>query len=206
MAIVTPPGAARPARVVVSTFWTWLALLVTLVAVAGSLYLSIGMDLIACPLCFYQRTFVMGVAAVLLVGLFAGPGRSGLLSLVTLPLTAAALGVAGFHVYKEYNKDLECPGGAICDLYKQLKKVDKCPEVLQEYDTAPKESAAILLILFLVQTIDVLRSGSRGGFGLVGWLAALIVGGGLAYGAIASAGPGKIPEAPAPLQGCRKPA
>ena len=38
----------------------WAPLLVALLAVTGSLWLSIGMKLKACPLCFYQRTFVMG--------------------------------------------------------------------------------------------------------------------------------------------------
>src|SRR5260370_8662109 len=52
--------------------WVWAALLVALIALAGSLWLSMGMGLKACPLCFYQRTFVMAPVAVLVFGL---PGR-----------------------------------------------------------------------------------------------------------------------------------
>ena len=48
--------------------WLWAATGLALVGTAGSLYLSLGMGLKACPLCFYQRTFVMAALAVLLVG------------------------------------------------------------------------------------------------------------------------------------------
>ena len=37
-------------------------------SVAGSLYLSLGLGLIACPLCFYQRTFAFAVLGVLILG------------------------------------------------------------------------------------------------------------------------------------------
>ena len=50
----------------------WPSLLVALLALAGSLWLSIGMKLKACPLCFYQRTFVMGVVAVMGIGVLTG--------------------------------------------------------------------------------------------------------------------------------------
>ena len=43
----------------------WPSLLVALLALAGSLWLSIGMKLKLVPLRFYQCTFVMGVVAVL---------------------------------------------------------------------------------------------------------------------------------------------
>src|SRR5262245_8623293 len=52
-----------------ASLWTCLALLASLVGVAGTIYLSLGLGLRACPLCFYQRVFIMGVAAVLAVGL-----------------------------------------------------------------------------------------------------------------------------------------
>src|SRR5688500_14959474 len=86
----------------------WAVLLFSLLAVAGSLYLSMGMKLKACPLCFYQRSFAMGVAAVLAMGLPTGRRQAGLLTLV-LPMIVAGLGVAGFHVYLEIAGKLECP-------------------------------------------------------------------------------------------------
>src|SRR5262245_58264254 len=91
--------------------FVWLSLLVALVASAGSVYLSVGMKLKACPLCFYQRAFVMGVAAVLIVGLLTDRRFHGMLNLLVLPLALAGLGVAGFHVYLEQTGRLECPKG-----------------------------------------------------------------------------------------------
>ena len=52
-------------------FWTWAALLASGVAVAGSVWLSVGMELLACPLCFYQRSFAMGVFGVLAMALLS---------------------------------------------------------------------------------------------------------------------------------------
>src|SRR5712692_5677148 len=77
------------------------ALLVALMALAGSLWLSIGMKLKACPLCFYQRTFVMGVVAVLGIGVLTGQRHRAVLNLLALPLGVGALGVAAFHVSLE---------------------------------------------------------------------------------------------------------
>ena len=90
-----------------STRLTWAGLIVAAVALAGSLWLSIGMNLKACPLCFYQRTFVMGIVGVLGIGLLAGVRPSPTLSLLSLPMATAGLGVALFHVYLEGSGRLE---------------------------------------------------------------------------------------------------
>src|SRR5437016_11289971 len=87
----------------------WPSLLVALVALAGSLWMSIGMKLKACPFCFYQRTFVMGVVAVLGVGLLTGQRHRAVLNLLALPLVIGAVAVAIFHVYVERTGTLECP-------------------------------------------------------------------------------------------------
>src|SRR5436853_4078529 len=91
----------------------WPSLLIALMVLAGSLWLSIGMKLKACPLCFYQRTFVMGVVAVLGIGLLTGGRHRAVLNLLTLPLAVAGLGVAVFHVYLELTGKLECPAGVL---------------------------------------------------------------------------------------------
>jgi disulfide bond formation protein DsbB len=91
---------------------TWAALIAALAALAGSLFLSMGMGLRACPLCFYQRTFVMSVVAVLGMGLATGTAPSTL-GLLSLPMAVAGLGVAGFHVSLELTGTLECPGGVL---------------------------------------------------------------------------------------------
>jgi disulfide bond formation protein DsbB len=62
--------APTPGTVPASLVWPSLA--VAVLALGGSIWLSVGMNLKACPLCLYQRTFVMGVVAVLGVGVLAG--------------------------------------------------------------------------------------------------------------------------------------
>jgi hypothetical protein len=114
-----------------------VALLLALGASAGSLYLSLGLKLQACPLCFYQRSYALAAAAVLATGLAAGMGSSVPLSLLAFPISLAGLLVAGFHVWLELNGTLECPGGILANL-----------------GTAPKQSLAVFLCLTLVLLVD----------------------------------------------------
>ena len=79
-------GTGEPSQAAGSGALTWLACLIALEASVGSVYLSVGMGLNACPLCFYQRTFAFAAFGVLLVGLLIGAQRSGL-SLLALPLS-----------------------------------------------------------------------------------------------------------------------
>ncbi len=90
-----------------------LALFISLGALAASLYFSMGPDhLQACPLCIYQRTFLMGVIAALGLGRLLMGGESlAIPSLLALPLAVSGLGVAGFHVYLERTEVLVCPNG-----------------------------------------------------------------------------------------------
>src|SRR5713226_276723 len=103
----SPPPSAAQVNLV------WPPLFVAFVALAGSLWLSVGMGLKACPLCFYQRTFVMGVVAVLGTGLLTGQRHWGVLNLLALPLVVGGLGVAVFHEYLELTGKLECPAGVM---------------------------------------------------------------------------------------------
>jgi hypothetical protein len=195
MAMRTAPPAAPPIHDdPVSTGWTWVALILALIGSAGTLYLSIGehltfgMDLDPCPLCFYQRTFMLAVAAVLLVGLFAGAQRSGYLSMITMPLTVAGLAIATIQVVMETNDELSCPKGALVQLDEEFRAKDDLHATLEKHDSPPRESLAIFALLFLVQVLDLLRSGSRGGFSWGGLLAGIIIGGLLAAGAYYTAG------------------
>jgi Disulfide bond formation protein DsbB len=187
-----------------SSVWTWLALLIALIGLAGTLWLSVGMELIACPLCFYQRTCIMAVVGVLLMGLVAGPRRAGFLSLVTLPVTVAGLGVAGFHVYREWDNKLDCPDGAIPFVYKEVRGPDDFYKKMHELVTAPKESLTVFALLFLVQLVDVLRSGKRGGFGFGAVIPALLLGGLFSAGMVYSVKDHR--EITRPTEGCISPA
>ncbi len=79
----------------------------------GSLYMSIGMGLKACPLCLYERSLVMAVVGVLGLGLALRIGSPGTLSLLCLPLAFGGLCLAGFHVYLDRSGVLDCPDGIL---------------------------------------------------------------------------------------------
>lgn len=171
---------------------TWLALAVALCAVAGSLYFSAGLGLKACPLCIYQRSFVLGVFGLMLVGLGCD-ARPGLLSLLALPMASAALTVAVFHVSLELRGILECPAGIL------------------RIGSVPQQACAILAVLFLVLVLDAsgVGAGKRLRLPLPG--GALLLGLLLGVASIASAPPlPKVPsggwELPVDRDGCRPPA
>ena len=117
-------------------------LVIATVALVGSLWLSVGMGLKACPLCLYQRTFVMGVVAVLGIGLLTGQGHRSVLNFLALPLAVAGFGVAAFHVFLELTGKLECPGGVMA------------------IGTAPQQSLAVQTVILILVSVGVARSKS----------------------------------------------
>ncbi|MCI0376846.1 MAG: disulfide bond formation protein B [Gemmataceae bacterium] len=153
-----------------STLWLCGALAAALIALAGSLYLSIGMELKACPLCFYQRTFVMATVGVLVIGLFAGGFRTGLVGLLALPLAFGGIAVAAYHYYLESTGFLECPLG------------------IASLGSAPMQSLLIQLCVVGLLLTDVIKRGQ-----VPGAVASMIVGGLLAFGGIKS-----VPSSVAP--------
>jgi disulfide bond formation protein DsbB len=165
-----PPGTA------VASPWLWGALLVAVLALGGSLFLSLGMGLKACPLCFYQRTFAMSLVAVLGMGIAAGVGRDGRLGLLTVPLAVAGLGVAAFHVYLEGAGKLECPEG------------------LLGWGTPPKQSLALFALLTVLSLADAVTGAASTAGRWPALPAGLALGGLLALGACTSNPP--MPEPP----------
>jgi disulfide bond formation protein DsbB len=155
--------------------WAWAALLVALAGLAGSLSLSLFLGYKACPLCFYQRTFVMSVVGVLGVGLLTGAGRGARLGLLALPLATAGLGVGLFHVFLEGRGTLECPAGILGQ------------------GSAPQQSLAVFAILFALLLADAVTRPAPSGQGIA-LLSALILGALLALGSCTSNPP--MPGAP----------
>ena len=121
--------------------WTGAALGIAAVGAAGSLWLSIGLGLKACPLCLYQRTFVLAVVGVLAVGLLTDARRMGLLNVLALPAATGGLGVAVFHEYLELTGKLECPAGVL------------------GLGTAPQQSLALFVVLSIVLAMPLLQRG-----------------------------------------------
>lgn len=179
----SPPSGASSVHI-----WQLLALVVSLAALAGSLYLSVWMNLKACPLCIYERTFMMGVVGILLLGWVpSGAAGSGLPVLLSLPLAIGGLGVAAFHVYLELAGVLECPAG------------------LGGVGSAPLQSLAAFVVVTVLIGMAVFRS-ARGATGRITGVGAAILGVLFAGAALVSAPP--LPPHPAepyvaPLDGCR---
>ncbi len=179
-----------PAKGSPVSLWTWAAFVVALVTAGGSLTLTLVENKVACPLCFYQRSFALGVAALLGVGLLTRAAPASSLAALALPLALGGLGVAGFHVSLEERGILECPAG------------------LGEMMTAPKQSAAAFGVLSLLLLIETLRGLSAGAAGVARLVLGLLLGGGIAYASTA-ANPPLSPAATKPYDGppltCRRP-
>ena len=182
----TMPSSESPSGV--SSALTWLGLLVGGVGIAGSVYLSLGMDLIPCPLCYYQRSFVMGAIAVLALGLLSGARRVVCVAGLALPLALAGAAVAGMHVYLEATGKLECPMG------------------IRDIGSAPQQSLAALGSLALLLLLATITSSQPSG-GVLGVFAGLILGAVIAYGCIESAPKPTTPTKPWPteIKTCRPP-
>lgn len=171
--------------------WSVAAACVAVAGSMGSIWLSVGMDLKACPLCFYQRTFVMAAAGVLLMGLMTHLRRSPLPAVLALPAAVGGFGVAIFHVLLEAGGRLECPPGVF------------------GLGSAPQQSLLVFTLLLVVLGATVFRGRDRDReFGLPVIASAVVLGGLFAVGAIISAPP--MPDAPTePYEGppevCRPP-
>jgi len=147
---------------------TMAGLVAALVSVAGSLYLTLGLHLIACPLCFYQRTFAFAVLGVLILGVFTRARETAYVNLMAfLPAVSGGL-VAAFHTYIEATGGLVCPKG-----------------VAGIGSTAQQSLASFVLILACLLpglVIDIRRKGLS--VAPVGW--SLLLGGAFAYGCMMS--------------------
>jgi disulfide bond formation protein DsbB len=72
------------------------ATVVAVVATIGSLYFSLGLGLVPCELCWYQRILMYPLVVVL--GVAATERRTGVYRTV-LPLSLLGTGIAAYHVY-----------------------------------------------------------------------------------------------------------
>lgn len=185
MAVTTDPQALESPPTSPQSDWALVNFFVALAALAGSLYMTLGMGLVACPFCLYQRTCVMGVVGVLGVGLLAKMKPAGSLALLSVPLAAGGCGVGLMHVYLENAGKLECPAG------------------IAGIGSAPQQALAAQGLLLLLLIADALRT--RGLLPVVG---TLVLGAVFAVALIRSAPPPlKVPPGgwPDPLKGCRLP-
>ena len=71
-----------------------LVTLVATVATAGSLYFSLGLGLVPCELCWYQRILMYPLVVILGVGSLE---ERATVYRTALPLSLSGLGIAGYH-------------------------------------------------------------------------------------------------------------
>lgn len=172
-----------------------LALLVAGGAAAGSLYLSLEMNLKACTLCFYQRAFAFGLVGVLATGILAFRDQGARLCLVALPVAIAGLGVAGFHVWlgwTEWPRDAE-------------KWYLACPAGIEGYGTAPQQSLAAFALITLMLLIGGLGEVGASGRGGSAVFFGVVLGAAAAVGSILANPPMPDPKPlpPTPLITCQ---
>lgn len=154
MSTATPPPAAAPdvePTPDLKILWLRLATFIAVIGVLGSLHLSINMELQACPLCYYQRAFIMAAAGILAFGMFLDGVPPGAVSVLALAPSVAGLCIAGQHVRFEWAGDLECPKGISGVL------------------VAPQESLIVFVLLVAVLLGDLLhrKNYTVQGFGAV---------------------------------------
>ena len=189
MATIPSHSSGYPPHVSAASPISWLVWLVAVLALAGSLGLTLVLHLRACPLCLYERLFVMGVVAVYTVGLLLHQRRGERLGFLALPLAAGALTTIGHHEYLEYIGKLECPPGYF------------------GIGTAPQQALVILVVLGILLLADAFR-GMRGmapfsSFVLV--LGAAGLGVLLSFAAIHTTPTPPPPDYTKPLDMCRPP-
>jgi Disulfide bond formation protein DsbB len=184
MAAESPPQT--PPSPDLKILWPRLALFVSVVGVVGSLYLSLQMELKACPLCFYQRAFIMSVAAILGFGLYLPDvPKAALTPLALAPAMAGAV-VAITHVLLVVNGILECPMG------------------VTGFITVPGESLIVYVLLMSLLLVDLFHNKRY----VLPGLGAVLIGYILASTSIKATPPVPDPTGPYPadtkLDGCRK--
>ncbi|WP_254543456.1 disulfide bond formation protein B [Halomarina pelagica] len=90
--------------------WLAAATAFALVSTAGSLYFSLGLGLVPCDLCWYQR--ILMYPLVLVLGVAAIEERVGVYR-TALPLAVGGIAIAAYHSYIQF---AQASGPAICSV------------------------------------------------------------------------------------------
>ncbi len=102
--------APPESRAGISGVGRWLAWLVALTSMVGSLIYSEGYGFTPCKLCWYQRIAMYSLAVILLVGALR---RDRMVRLYGLPLSLIGLGISIWHILVQNVVGLS--GGFACD-------------------------------------------------------------------------------------------
>lgn len=119
--------------------WNVLALCFALIAVAGSFWLWVAPDLKGCPLCSYQRSFVIAVATILLLAQLTELRASAVISVLAMPVAMTGLAIAMYHVERQLAGKMEFSAG------------------LFGLGSAPQQSLAVQALLVIVLLVAGIR-------------------------------------------------
>jgi hypothetical protein len=100
---LAPPKSAMLLNVV--------ALAVALLALAGSFWLRAGLDSKVGALAYYQWSFMIAVASILLLAQLTELRASSVVSVLAMPVAMAGLALAVYHVERQLAGKLESPPG-----------------------------------------------------------------------------------------------
>ncbi|MFO0967949.1 MAG: disulfide bond formation protein B [Gemmataceae bacterium] len=127
--------------------WLWAALAMAAAGSIGSLALTWGLGLTACPLCFYQRVFMLTATGSLALGVLLRELKPGRASLFALPSAMGGFAVAVFHSNLVRTGALECPNG------------------LLDLGPAPVQSLVAFVLLLALLAGDMIQA-RKAGFGI----------------------------------------
>lgn len=99
--------ALAPVRETIGRSGVWLAWGVSVVATAGSLWLSEGAGFVPCHLCWLQRYFMYPLVAVLIVVALV---RRWQLTLAAILIPVVGMSISAWHVYVEANPSAATQG------------------------------------------------------------------------------------------------
>jgi disulfide bond formation protein DsbB len=93
--------------------FTATALAAAIASVGGSFSLTLGLGLIACPLCLLQRAFAVAVLGILFLGLVTKIRDTGLVNLLAFLPTMIGTLIAAWHTVLDVTGQQICPSGVL---------------------------------------------------------------------------------------------
>ena len=115
--------------------------------VAGSLILTVWLDLYPCHLCIFQRLLLMVIAVLALAACILDGGRQRLAGALTLPLSGLGVGVSGYQTWLQAQPpgSIACAGGEAGLIERLVEWLgQRVPELFLATGSCDEEALSIL--------------------------------------------------------------